>query len=233
MSISRSPATSLGWRPQIAWRIRTLWPLKATATPLGIGAFFVAYFWVLHHPLAAVTIMPLTALDHWVSFVPRALPLYASLWLYVSLAAALVKDRRELLSFSLGCLALSLLGLGIFLVWPTALPEFEIAWSRHTAFAFLKSVDATGNACPSLHVAFAVFAAFWLARLLRDIGAPRGLHVVNGLWCLGIVYSTLAVRQHVAVDALAGAALGAAVAAANLRSLTRVAAQRGPRELPA
>jgi membrane-associated phospholipid phosphatase len=32
------------------------------------------------------------------------------------------------------------------------------------------------------------------------------------VWCLGILYSTLAVRQHVLWDVIAGAALGAAVA---------------------
>jgi membrane-associated phospholipid phosphatase len=41
----------------------------------------------------------------------------------------------------------------------------------------------------------------------------------NWLWCLGILYSTVAIRQHVALDVLAGAGLGAAVAVVHLRWL--------------
>ena len=87
----------------------------------------------------------------------------------------------------------------------------------HPAFGFLKSVDASGNACPSLHVAFAVFTAIWLNRLLRQMGAGKVVRAFNWLWCLGILYSTVAIRQHVVLDVLAGAGLGAVVAAVHLR----------------
>ena len=62
------------------------------ATVLGIGAFLVAYFWLLRNPLFPVTMMPLTALDRWVGFEPQALPLYLSLWFYVSIAPALLQE---------------------------------------------------------------------------------------------------------------------------------------------
>ena len=43
--------------------------------------------------------------------------------------------------------------------------------------------------------------------------------MINGGWCAGIVYSTLAVRQHVAVDVLAGLALGVLAARWSLQAL--------------
>ena len=49
-------------------------------------------------------------------------------------------------------------------------------------------------------------------RLLRYLGAPHWLRALNWLWCLGILYSTLATKQHVAIDLYAGVALGLAVA---------------------
>src|SRR5207344_2089894 len=119
------------WRRQLAHRVRFLWVTKMLATTLGITAFFVAYFWVLRHPFFPITIMPFTAVDRLVEFRPEALPLYASLWVYVSLAPALLKDNREVRTYGLAALALSVIGLGIFLVWPTAAPKFEIDWSRH------------------------------------------------------------------------------------------------------
>jgi membrane-associated phospholipid phosphatase len=94
-------------------------------------------------------------------------------------------------------------------------------WSQHPAFAFLQKVDASGNACPSLHVAFAVFTAVWLGRLLRQMSAGRRVCAFSWLWCLGILYSTVAIRQHVVFDVIAGAGLGAVVAVVHLRLLPK------------
>jgi len=190
-------------------------------TALGMTAFFTVYFWVLNHPQFPVTIMPLTVVDRWVGFQPAMLPLYLSLWFYVSLAPALVVNRRELISFGVAWIGLSVVGLGIFLRWPTAVPPSTIDWLQHPSIAWLKSADATGNACPSLHVAFAVFSAVWFERLLRQMKAGRLVRGLNWLWCAGILYSTIATRQHVSLDVIAGAGLGLAVAAVHLRWLRR------------
>jgi membrane-associated phospholipid phosphatase len=220
--LTDSSAPSLrvpGWLRPAGVRVLTWWPVKLAGTAGGMTLFFAVYFWVLRHPQAPVTLMPLTAVDRWTGFQPAALPVYLSLWVYVSLAPALVVNRRELVSFGVAWIALSVIGLGIFLFWPTAVLQAEVDWSQHPHFAFLKSVDAAGNACPSLHVAFAVFSAVWLGRSLRELGAGRGLRTLNWLWCLGILYSTVATRQHAFLDVLAGAGLGALVAAAHLRWL--------------
>lgn len=208
-----------GWLSQISPRLSTLWLAKMIGTTLGMIAFFVAYFAILNHPLSPITTIPLIAIDRLIGFRPEALPLYLSLWIYVALAPALIKNGRELVSYGLAALTLSVVGLGIFLLWPTAVPKFEIDWSQHSFFSFLKAVDASGNACPSLHAAFAVFTAVWFVHLLCEMRAGRIVHTINWLWCLGILYSTIAVRQHVALDALSGAVLGAIVAASHLRVL--------------
>ena len=207
---------------QLWARLRHLWLAKMLATTLGISAFFMAYFWVLRHPMFAVSVMPVTALDMALEFHAEALPVYLSLWLYVSLAPALMGSGRDLLSFGLASLALAVLGLGAFMLWPTAVPEFAIDWSAHPSVAFLKRVDVSANACPSLHVAFAVFTAIWLARLLAEMACGRAWHALNWLWCGAILYSTLATRQHVVLDVIAGALLGAAVATVHLRWRARV-----------
>jgi membrane-associated phospholipid phosphatase len=197
--------------------MRTHAGAKCLGTTLGMTAFFVVYFRLLHHPFFPITIMPLTAVDRWIPFQPGALGLYVSLWFYVSLAPALLTERRELFSYLLAASVLSVIGLGIFLFWPTAVPLLAQDWPEHSFLFRLKRVDASGNACPSLHVAFAVFTACWFQRLLREIGAGPVIRALNWLWCLGILYSTIATRQHVALDVLAGAGLGASVAAVHLR----------------
>jgi membrane-associated phospholipid phosphatase len=207
------------WLQQVWPRVRTLWVAKTTGTILSMPVFFVVYFWLLNHPLFPITTIPCTAVDRLIGFWPGALPLYVSLWVYVALPPMLLKNRCELGSYGLAVIGLSGIGFGAFLFWPTAMPKFEIDWSQHPTFAFLKTVDASGNACPSLHVAFAVFTAIWLERLLGEMGAGRPVRALNWLWCLGILYSTIAIRQHVALDVLAGTVLGAIVAALHLRIL--------------
>ncbi len=195
--------------PSLPARLSALWPVKFFGLAGGMTAFFAAYFWVLHHPPRPPIVMPLTAIDHWIPFFPGALPLYLSLWVYVSFAPALMTNLGQLRSWWLGALGLSVAGLGLFYVCPTAVPPPEATWADESLFAFLKATDASGNACPSLHVAFAVFTACVLARQLRKLKAGRPARALNGLWCAGIVWSTLATRQHVFLDAAAGAVLGA------------------------
>ena len=195
------------------------WPAKLIGTAGVMTLFFIAYFWVLKHPLSPVTTMPFTAVDRWIGFRPESLPVYLSLWFYVGLAPALLIERREIVSYALVTIGLSVIGLGIFLVWPTTVVRTDVVLSQHAAFAFIMAADAAGNACPSLHVAFAVFTAIWLHRLLRQMGAGKLAGAFNWLWCLGILYSTVAIRQHVVLDVLAGAGLGAVVAGAHLRWL--------------
>jgi len=216
MDLSPKRPAAAGWLHQVGTRVFTWWGVKMTGTTLIMTGFFFAYFWLLHHPVHPVTVVPTTVIDRWIGFWPGALPLYLSLWLYVSLAPALLINRREILSYGLATIGLSVIGLGIFLCWPTAVPTLEVNWSHHPSFAFLKSVDASGNACPSLHVAFAVFSAVWYARILQQMGTPRLVRALNWLWCVGILYSTVATRQHVFLDVLAGAGLGAAVALLHL-----------------
>lgn len=196
--------------------------LKGGGIALGLTGFFVAYFAVLNHPVFPVRVVPATVIDRMVDFNPAWLLSYASLWLYVCLAPALLVGRREVIGYAIATSVLSAVGLAVFVLWPTTIEPPLIDWDRHPAVGFLKTVDASGNAFPSLHVAFAVFTAVSLERLLRQLMAGRLLRAGNLLWALAITYSTLAVKQHVAWDLLGGAVLGLAVAAAHQAWLRRV-----------
>jgi membrane-associated phospholipid phosphatase len=129
----------------------------------------------------------------------------------------LLASRQELYAYGRAMAGTCMIGLVIFYFWPTTVPMSDIDWALYPGVDFLKNLDAAGNAFPSLHVATAVFSGVWLQVLLRRFGAPRWTRWLNGLWCLGIVYSTLATRQHVAVDVAAGLLLGVLAAAWSLR----------------
>lgn len=216
------PGAPSAWPAALARRLWVLWPLKAVGTALFIILFFQAYFYVLHHPSQPAWVMPRIWLDDWVPFTPHAFAFYVSLWVYVSLPPALAGDLRALLRFGRWVALLSLSCLIVFWAWPTRVPTSTIDWATYPNLAFLKSVDASGNACPSLHVACAVFANGWLQRQLREINAPRGWAWASHALCLAIAWSTLATLQHVALDAIAGAIVGALFAWLSLRTATRL-----------
>ena len=55
-----------------------------------------------------------------------------------------------------------------------------------------------------------LFSAIWLDVLFREMRAGWATRGANWCWGLGIVYSAMATKQHVAIDVLAGAILGVA-----------------------
>jgi hypothetical protein len=208
---------ALPWHRQIADRVVTLWPLKAFGTMGFMVLFFWGYFTVLHNPLTPPLVMPVTWLDTWIGFSPSAFPAYVSLWVYVSLAPALLGSLRSLLGFGLWMGWMCLFCLAIFWLFPTSTPPFSIDWKAYPEFALIKGLDAAGNAFPSLHVASAVFSAFWLNRVFGQLDAPKTLQWLSALQCSVIIWSTIATRQHVVLDALGGVIVGVVFAALSFR----------------
>ena len=199
--------------------------LKGIGTTVFITLFFNAYFFLLKNPVYPITVMPVIWFDRLIDFQPLALPVYVSMWVYVSLPPALLATRRELWFYGMAIAATCLAGLAAFYFWPTAVPAANVDWSQFPELDFLKNIDTAGNACPSLHVATAVFSGVWLHHLLRRFGGPPWILAVNWAWCIGIAYSTLATRQHVALDVVGGLLLGLLAAWLSLRQ--RVAEQAG------
>ena len=199
-------ATAPGALRRVLACMGTLFWIKAVGTTVFMWLFFVGYFHLLRQPSQPPIEMPLTALDRWIDFQPWALWPYVSLWFYVTLPPGLLTTFRSLLAYGAWVGALCLAGLACFYLWPTAVPARDLP-AGVAAFEVLRGVDAAGNACPSLHVAAATFSAFWLDRLLRALALPAWWRAVNVLWYALIVWSTLATRQHVWWDVLAGLAL--------------------------
>lgn len=191
-----------------AARIRPYFFLKVIGTTVFMVLFFQGYFATLEHPVRAVTLMPEGPVDRLISFQTWTIPIYCSLWVYVTFPAMLLTKGSQLVRFTVAAAGLALLGLLIFAVWPTAVVT--------QGTGFLKTVDRGGNACPSLHAAYTVFTALVLHRLFRAEPGTRWLRIANLLWCVAILYSTLATKQHVFTDLTAGIALGALFAAVAL-----------------
>lgn len=203
-----APTGSLVAR-RLARRLVDAWLVKAIGTAGGTMLFLLAYFWILRGAEQAY-VMPVTIVDTWIPVQPSTLVLYVSLWPYISVAAAVGAGRRELSAFALACALVGGVGLALFIVLPTQVPPMVHDWSASPMLAMLKQADVAANACPSMHVAFAVLGGIWLDAVLLHVGAGAAVRILNAAWAVGIVYSTLALRQHVFLDVVAGAALGLA-----------------------
>lgn len=197
------------WRTELGARARGNLLLAFIGTSLVSLVFFVGYFYVQQQPAFAPATMPLTWLDAHIPFQPYALGAYLSLWIYVGAGPGLQKTSADILEYALWIGTLCLVGLGIFYLWPTEVPHRPLAPSDSAIFAMLWQVDSAGNACPSMHVAAAVFTAIRIADVLRETRSPMWLRMLNLAVCAAICYSTLAIKQHVVLDLVAGAALGA------------------------
>ncbi|MEO7386189.1 MAG: phosphatase PAP2 family protein [Gammaproteobacteria bacterium] len=222
MELPGPPRLPSSWHAGLVLRLRRHLVLKLLGISAFMWVFFLGYFHTLGHPVFPVFQMPITSLDRLIPFQPQALAAYLSLWLYVGIAPGMLLTLREGLVYALWIGALCIAGLACFYFWPTAVPPSGIDASGHAGFSLLKGVDAAGNACPSLHIATGMFSAIWIDRLLHHLRTPTALRVFNGLWFAAIAYSTLAIKQHVVLDVVAGALLGIVFAALAVRRWTWV-----------
>ena len=202
------------WQQECLRRLSHHWHLKSLGTASFMAAFFYAYFAILHAPAYPVTIMGTTRIDDWIPFWPSAFYIYASLWVYTSLVPALQPNFSRLVVYGFGIGLLCLTGLVFFFFFPTAVPYASADWFNAPALVVLRKFDMTGNAFPSLHVASAIFTAICLHLQLKTMACPLWVKTTSWVWCAFIVYSTLAIKQHVLWDALAGGLLGVMVAVA-------------------
>jgi membrane-associated phospholipid phosphatase len=219
-SRERAAATSGSaqrWAAELGMRACTGFVRTLIGTTVFIGLFFIGYFYVQQHPAYPPIVMPMTRLDLVIPVQPYFLLAYVSVWIYVGFGPGLQRTRTEFGVYSLWMSLLCVAGLAIFYFWPTQTPPLMLDASALPAFAVLHRLDAAGNACPSMHVAVAVFTFGRVDAVLRSTRSPLWLRALNAVWFVAIAYSTLAVKQHVVLDVAAGALLGLLFVVPSLR----------------
>jgi hypothetical protein len=202
------PGARARWATELGMRVRARFVPTLLGTTVFVALFFVGYFYVQRHPAYTPAMMPVTALDLMIPVQPYALLAYVSLWIYIGFGPGLQRTFSEFAVYSLWLIALCVSGLVIFYFWPTQTPPLPLAARSLSAFTMLHRLDQASNACPSMHVAVAIFTFGHVAEVLRSTRSPHWLHALNAAWFVAIAYSTLAVKQHVALDVAAGALLG-------------------------
>jgi len=151
--------------------------------------------------------LPMTAIDRAVPFVPALVALYL---MYLPLywwTVARSPDDQEANRIFYASYFQMLLCLPLFVLLPVQMPR-ELFYGPHTigwADALWHWFDGPGNCLPSLHAANCLL----FMHFNRTRPAPR----FHGALAAAIIASTLLVKQHYAVDLIAGALVYAATAA--------------------
>ena len=192
-----------GWSHWWRSRLCREWRLKAQLSAAVAPAFLLGYFWIQRHPFFAAHHPPETALDAAIGFAPGWTWVYESLYIPLNLVAWLSRERGELFRLVLAIGIASVVGFGIFVLYPTVGPRPPMDQSGGL-YGMVVLFDRPGNALPSLHAALLACTLTHAARIGLKYLWLGALIVWSGL----ILYATLATKQHYAVDLAAGFALG-------------------------
>ena len=194
---------SAGGRRGLRVRLPAL-PLHCAFKPaymLVWAPYIAAYQLVNRYPVFEPTELSMTWLDRAIPFVPELLPIYVSYLLYYFWTVArLESDRGVSRVFYATHLQLAV-ALVVFVLYPVRMPRelFYAGPAFNWADAFWRWFDAPNNCLPSLHAAnvMVLVQVNW-RRPGRWAAAAAGA---------AIIASTLLVKQHYAVDLLAGGAV--------------------------
>jgi membrane-associated phospholipid phosphatase len=185
------------------------WRLKLALTAVINVFFWVGYGFLSRHALFPVRSLPQTWLDSTVPFQPGFWGwIYLSEFLATMSVPWLIGSKEGLRRYALGLLVLCGGSFLIFLFFPVASPR-PAALPANGAGALIAFWDGPLNAFPSLHAGFTVYTLA-LAMRLFSRRLPRWFLATLWLWAGLIFYSTLATKQHYALDLGAGALLGLA-----------------------
>jgi membrane-associated phospholipid phosphatase len=109
----------------------------------------------------------------------------------------------------------------VFLCFPVEGPRPAPMDGHHPLYRWLVGVDRPTNSLPSLHAGLTVYSLLFAARALRGALRPStrvALGAIGALWGAAILYSTLATKQHWALDLPPGVLLAAGAHALAWRS---------------
>ena len=172
---------------------------------LGWGSVGVAYT-TGRLVSGAPSILPETALDRLIPFDPAGIWLYLSFFLLVPLAF-LTTEPKRVRNLARSMQLCALVSAIVFVLWPTTLvyPRIPAGAAGASVLNGLIASDSAQNCFPSLHGALTLLCVAALCSRRKPMRS-----VLAVLWGLGIGWSVIQTRRHLAIDLGAGVLLGCA-----------------------
>jgi membrane-associated phospholipid phosphatase len=201
---------------------------RLAALSIAFGVFFYSVYWLANHYTGTLTSRHRVdfAFEASIPFLPWMILLYLSITPLLILLPFRFRTTVDALpAFATLCSQVAIAGL-VFVVFPAELgfPEPIVSGPVAIPFAAATAINLTYNLLPSLHVAFALSAAVFLA----DAGSTAWRTGI-WLWSLLIVASTVLTHQHHLADVAAGAILSALTLRFPYRSVVGRNSAKDPR----
>ncbi|MFI5361108.1 MAG: phosphatase PAP2 family protein [Elusimicrobiota bacterium] len=151
-------------------------------------------------------LVPMTAIDRAVPFMPWTGWIYATVFPFPLLAVTLVRDDRGVRTTLASFIGVTTVLFAVFLAYPTVYPRPELAGGGLLALPLelIYRIDLPRNCLPSGHVTAAFLTAFSVRQARPRLGAALIF------WAAVIAVSTLTTKQHYFWDVVAGVLLSVA-----------------------
>ena len=171
-----------------------------------IFLFFLSGYFLIQRVVTSGDISLLIEIDEAIPLMPEFVWIYHSLPLFVLLVmVVLIKRAPVFWRTFYSCLMASVVMFLCFIALPIEYPRPEVMASGISSALLVatQELDYAHNTCPSGHVAFA-WLMFLAAVKTQWVRHEPWMGRVFLLWAIGIILSTLVLKQHFIADVIAG-----------------------------
>ena len=179
---------------------RNKYPLGAVVGVITIFLYVTSNHYHLFEPM----LLPMSGIDRIVPFMPNTVWIYTSEYFYFVVIYIFVKDFENANKFLYSFMALQIISVLIFWLWPTTFPRGNFPLPEdlnavtYWLFSSVRTADTPANCAPSLHVSSCYLCSFIY---LDD---QREKFWFFFLWACAIAASTLTTKQHYLIDVVLG-----------------------------
>ena len=192
---------------EIAIRLKAFARLKLVLLVLLNVIVFAPYHFFQQHQFFPTTVVQPSFVDRLLPFLEWSVIAYLSIYILMPIGPFLMKQRGEIVRYSVGVVSIGIVADVVFLFWPTICARPD-APGANAIYRALVQVDQPYHAFPSLHAAFAVYSALCGIRVFAEMTVKNFGRAVFSCWAVVILLATLTTRQHVFIDIVAGSILG-------------------------
>ncbi|EDY20940.1 phosphoesterase PA-phosphatase related [Chthoniobacter flavus Ellin428] len=192
---------------QMLARLRIEWRWKLWLTVALNLVFWGGYELFGRHAFFPLRPVPMTWLDRHIPFQPSPWGwIYLSQFSFTAVVPWLLTTRDGIRRYVAGFVIMMVVSFLIYLFLPTIAPWPADGGSTVPMYIILHG-SGPMNAIPSLHAAFLIYMGALAWRMFGRV-TPFWVILVAIVWGGAILYSTIATRQHYALDLAAGMVLG-------------------------
>ena len=176
---------------------------KVIALSLLTIFFYLCYFLIPSISFIEPKKVLYLTIDNKINFDSNFTILYLSIFIYMPFAWIFIKYLFELKQFAFGIVLQNLVAVIFFTFYPMFIDRPIL--NNHDLYFYLIKIDKSTNTFPSLHASFTVYSFLWINQIFKNLKRFSLLiRFFFFVWGVLILYSTLAIKQHVVIDLLSG-----------------------------